>query len=153
MTDVDGALVARIHRLEIRTELSDLVARYGHLLDARDWDGITTCFTREGTLSFHGGSVTGRAALRDFYAEKVGAYEFTFHYPHSQVVEITGDLTATGVVSAHAEHGVDGTCLLAGVHYHDDYLHEDGRWRIARREIRSRYFLPWPGLGTDFHPS
>lgn len=151
MKDTDGAMAARIRRLEIRAELSDLVARYGYVLDARDWDGVASCFAQDGSLAFQGGSVTGHAALRDFYAERVGAYEFTFHYPHSHVFEITGDLNATGIVSAHAEHGLDGTCLLAGVYYHDDYVHEDGRWRIARREIRSRYFLPWSDLATAFH--
>jgi SnoaL-like domain len=66
------ALAARVHRLEIRAELSDLVARYGQLLDARNWDELSESFATGGTLSFAGGSVTGREALKAFYAEQLG---------------------------------------------------------------------------------
>ncbi|MGW0802425.1 nuclear transport factor 2 family protein [Nonomuraea sp. NPDC002799] len=133
-----------------RAELSDLVARYGFALDARDWNGAARLFAQEGSLRFTGGSVTGRAELARFYAERVGAYEFTFHYPHAQVFEGDGD-RATGMVSAHAEHGQDGVCLIAGVRYDDEYVRQDDAWLISSRTINSLYFLPWPDLGTRFH--
>ncbi len=146
----DESLAARIRRLEIRAELSDLVARYGLLLDARDWDGAADSFAEAGVLGFHGGEVAGREALRRFYATRVGAFEFTFHYPHAPVFEITGEDRATGTVTGHAEHGTDGTCLLAAVRYEDEYVLEEGRWRFASRRIHSRYFLDWPEFATSF---
>jgi hypothetical protein len=152
MTDDDvRSLIQRVDRLQIRADLADLVGRYGHLLDDRDWDGITTCFARDGRLRFNGGEVVGRQQLDAFYRVQLAKNEFTFHYRHSNVFTIIDDERATGVVSGHAEHGRDGTCILAAVRYYDDYVKEDGAWRLACREIQSRYCLGWLELAGDFH--
>lgn len=145
------SLAERVNRLQIRADLTDLADRYGHLLDDRDWPGITSCFTRNGRLRFKGGEITGREQLDAFYRAQLPKNEFTFHYRHSHVITIIDDERATGVVSAHAEHGRDGTCVLAAVRYYDDYAKEDGVWRLACREIRSRYCLDWPDMARDFH--
>ncbi|MEW2127746.1 nuclear transport factor 2 family protein [Streptomyces sp. NPDC058369] len=153
MSDHDDVrlLTERVGRLQIRADLTDLADRYGHLLDDRDWHGITSCFTRDGRLKFQGGEVTGREQLYAFYRAQLPKNEFTFHYRHSHVLTIIDDERATGVVSAHAEHARNGTCVLAAVRYYDDYVKEDGVWRLACREIRSRYCLGWLDMASDFH--
>jgi len=153
MAEHDDALLLteRVNRLQTRADLTDLADRYGHLLDDRDWHGITACFTRNGRLKFKGGEVVGRAQLDAFYRAQLPKNEFTFHYRHSHVITIIDAERATGVVSAHAEHGRDGTCVLAAVRYYDDYAKEDGVWRLACREIRSRYCLGWLDMAGDFH--
>jgi len=144
-------LATRMRRLEARAALSDLVGRYGQLLDARNWDGVAEEFSRDGSLSVVGQTATGRTALKEMFVARLGGFEFTFHYPHSQVFEIVDDEHATGTVSGHAEHGANGVCLLAGVRYADEYGLEDGRWRIASRAVDIRYFLSWSEFAESFH--
>jgi hypothetical protein len=63
---------------------------------------------------------------------------------------IEGD-RAHGLVDAHAEHGADGTCVLAGIRYVDVYRRAASGWRFQERELQIRYFLPWAKLGALYH--
>lgn len=148
--DAIAELGARVGRLEIRIELGRLVARYGHALDTKDWDAAAQCFADDGELTI-GGTTSGRGEIKDLLATSLGRYEFTFHYPHSQIFDIADDRHAHGLVTAHAEHGLDGTCMLAGLRYEDEYVDQGGHWRFARREVDIRYLLAWPELGHAFH--
>ena len=85
--------------------------------------------------------------------EAAGALESTYHYVHSQVVEVLGGDRASAVVDAHAEHAMDGTCVLAGIRYVDAYHRAPGGWRFQERELRIRYFLPWQKLGQRYQHS
>jgi SnoaL-like domain len=114
-------LEERVALLEARNELSDLVARYCHLIDGRDFAGASELFDEDASFTVPDERTTGRDAVRAFLQTQLERYEFTYHYVHSQVIDaIEGD-RAHGVVDAHAEHGEDGTCVLAGIRYVDAY--------------------------------
>lgn len=141
----------RVALLEARYELSDLVARYCHLIDARDYTGASELFDEDASFTVPDQRTTGRDAVRAFLQTQLERYEFTYHYVHSQVIDaIEGD-RARGVVDAHAEHGEDGTCVLAGIRYVDAYRRAASGWRFQERELQIRYFLPWEKLGTRYH--
>jgi hypothetical protein len=147
------SLEERVARLEARYELSDLVARYCHMIDARDYAGASELFEPDASFIVPDERTTGRDAVRDFLQKQLERYEFTYHYVHSQVIDAIDEDRAHGVVDAHAEHGEDGTCVLAGIRYLDVYRRSESGWRFQERELQIRYFLPWSKLDARYHRS
>jgi hypothetical protein len=145
-------LELRVARLEARQALADLVARYCMVLDAGDLEGVGRMFTSEAVLQTPGSSVSGRRDIVAFYADRMSRFEFTYHYPHSHVVSLLGDDSAEGIVCAHAEHAVEGRCVVAAIDYRDLYALEDAQWRFARRTLSMKYYLPLDEMTTGFHP-
>lgn len=146
-------LEERIASLEARHELSQLVARYCHLIDGRDYAGAAGLFEPDGSFAVPDERVTGIDAIREFLRNQLERYEFTYHYVHSQVFDAVGSDRARAVVDAHAEHGEDGTCVLAGIRYADVYRRSESGWKFEERDLQIRYFLPWEKLGSRYHRS
>jgi hypothetical protein len=146
----EGDLACRVAALEAREQIRELVMVYCHLLDARDLGGVAGLFSRDGAFVTPGTSAKGQATIEAFYAERMGKFDFTFHYPHTHVITLQSGGQAAGTVTQHAEHGIDGVCVLAGLRYDDEYVWEDDAWRFARREISMKYYLPWGSMGTDY---
>jgi hypothetical protein len=144
-------LAARLQRLEDREELRDLAARYCTTVDDRDLDQLVLLFASE---SVFGGARTvyarGRYEIKEFLSERLAAYGPTFHYPHTQVVEFMSDDEARGLVTAHAEHGLDGQLAIAGLRYHDVYAREDGAWRFRERMLHFQYFMDMASLQDQY---
>lgn len=145
-----ATLTARLTALEAREEIRELAMIYCHRLDARDLAGVAALFSADGVFLTPGTRAQGPQDIAQFYAERMGKFEFTFHYPHTHVIEFDGEALASGVVTQHAEHGIDGACVLAGLRYDDAYVREDGAWRFACREISMKYYLPWDAMATGF---
>lgn len=146
-------LEARVAALEARLELSELAARYCHLIDARDYAGAAALFTDDGTLIVPGDRSGGRVEIERFLRGQLERYQSTYHYVHGQVVDELEADTARAIVDAHAEHALDDTCVLAGIRYADVYRRCPGGWRFAERDLQIRYFLPWQKLGTRYRRS
>ena len=154
MTDThqSTALATKIARIEARFALQDLVANYFLRVDARTYDTLADLFTADGTFAFADMKASSRAGLLEFWKRRIANYAFTYHYLHSHVVTSI-DLaanTATGIVTGHAEHAINDTCVLAALRYDDHYACEDGIWRIRVRTLSTRYFLPWNELAGNF---
>lgn len=139
-------LETRIRRLEDRAELSELVAVYGRLLDDRDIDGVAALYTADAVFDSTDGPMTGRDAVLGYYRRQLDRYGMTYHYPHSHTIEFTGDDTATGVVSAHAELAIIPTPFVVALRYLDDYRREEGRWRFVSRRALQLYAAPLADL-------
>jgi hypothetical protein len=147
-------LETRLTTLEARLELTELAARYCHRIDAGDYGGAAAMFSPDGILAVPDGRTNvGRDAIETFLRGQLDAYQSTYHYVHSQVLDDLSDRDARGVVDAHAEHAEDGTCLLAGIRYADVYVHHADGWRFARRDLQIRYFLPWQKLDSRYRRS
>ena len=146
----ESGLAARIVALEAREQIRELAMVYCHRLDARDLSGVAALFSRDGVFVTPGTFAAGRADIEAFYTERMAKFEFTFHYPHTHVVVLERDGRATGVVTQHAEHGIGGACILAGLRYDDDYVREEGAWRFASRAISMSYYLRWDEMATEY---
>jgi hypothetical protein len=139
--------------LETRLALSDLAARYCHLIDARDYAGAAALFEEDGSLCVPDQRITGRREVQAFLADQLERYEFTYHYVHSQVVDVIEGERAHAIVDAHAEHAKDGSCVLAGIRYADVYHRHSSGWKFQERDLQIRYFLPWLELGARYRRS
>ena len=90
-----GVEDAAIGELRDRAAIRDLLMRYGHAVDRRDFERVAACFTPDasydGSLG-DGDIATALAALR----ERMARFESTMHFMSTQVIELAGD-TANGV--------------------------------------------------------
>ncbi|MFF5989443.1 nuclear transport factor 2 family protein [Prauserella flavalba] len=146
MTTSEQELDERLRRVEARTAIEELVTRYAMAFDDRDLDLLGECFTTDGAFVSVGGRVQGRAALMEYYSERLRQYGPSYHVPHRLVLDELTDDAARGVVLAHSELMVDGGLFLAAHRYRDLYRFENARWRIAERAVEFLYGAPMRDL-------
>ncbi len=139
------SLAERIARLEARTEIRELVARYCFTVDERDVDGIARCFTRDGVFRSLDGvmNASGREAVVEQFHGRFAVLGPSNHFTHDHIIEFDAHdpARATGLVNAHAEVVRNGEALWASLRYHDEYLREEGRWRFRVRTLAFFYYL------------
>jgi hypothetical protein len=131
----DGDLLQRLTDIEA---IKQLKARYFRLMDQKRWDDWAMVFAKDAHLVVPEGGVDerGRAAV---VASVSGVLEGvrTVHHGHMPEIEITGTDTATGTWAmfdyVEFPPSPSGTRLgLQGFgHYTEEYIREDGEWRIA----------------------
>jgi ketosteroid isomerase-like protein len=143
-------LLERIAAIEHREQIRDLVIRYGMAVDDRDLATIGVLFTEDAVFRHGDDSIVnnGRDEIVEFYTDRLRAFGATYHYPHSHLVELTGPTTATGVVCAHAELGIDGHSYITALRYHDTYRNENGHWLFAERRLAMLYFMDMAELAA-----
>jgi hypothetical protein len=137
----------RLQRVEDRLAIQDLISRYGITLDDRRYNEVGELYTEDARFWQHvpaaGTDVRGRREIVEFYRQRLGNVGPSYHYHHGHIVEFIDARTARGVVTAHAEMGVEGRMVLVGFRYHDLYAKGiDDRWRFAERETWFHYFMP-----------
>lgn len=136
-------LAERVAKIEAREDIRTLVARYGMAIDDRDVQLVGQLFTPDGVFRQSNDMFVskGRAAIVEYYTTRLQSYGTSYHYPHSHVIEFQSPVEATGVVSAHAELGVDGTTFTTALRYHDRYAVDDGEWKFKERTILMMYYM------------
>ena len=129
-----------------REQLKELRARYFRFLDLRDLEGFGSVFTEDAVLEvpevdlvFRGRDEISAGVLASL-KDAVSA-----HHGHTPELTITGPDTATGIWAMQDivewPRAASGERIgITGVgHYHDEYVREDGQWRIAKvRLVRIR---------------
>ena len=134
-----------IAELEACKEISEVKARYCRMLDTKDWAGYADVFTEDFILdtSAAGGPppIHGReAAIRMIRASVETAR--TAHQVHSPEITLKGDTAQViwamqdRVVWGDDRRPKMGYAAHTGYgHYHEHYVRQDGRWRIARQRL------------------
>jgi hypothetical protein len=135
-------------------QIKRLKYKYLRCLDQKLWDEMVECFTEDAVAEYSGGRYTynGRQAILDFLRRSMGAESFhSSHRVHHPELELTSETTATGVwaledvvVETKWEITIRGAAF-----YRDEYVKEQGRWRIRRtgylrtyEEIQPRKDVP-----------
>jgi ketosteroid isomerase-like protein len=153
-TTTDHDLDRRIRRLEDRLAIEEVISSYGILLDNRDYAAVGDLYTDDARFWQHVGETTDartRQGIVDFYRERLGHSGPSYHYHHGTVITFDDDSHAHGIVTAHAEMGIEGRMILVGLRYHDAYVKgEDGRWRFSERETYFHYFMPADELPSRY---
>ena len=126
--------------------ISQVKARYCRFLDAKDWAAYTDLFTESFVLDLTqaGGQapIEGREAavknIRSFVE-----HAKTAHQVHQPEMEIDGDVAH--VIWAMQDRVIWGEDRVGALQesghtgygqYHERYERKDGRWRIARLQLR-----------------
>src|SRR5690606_4154867 len=91
-------MAADTHASRDRLDLLELIARYAQAVDARQIDGVTSCFAPQARLSANGGAtvVHGRDAIRDYFTEaftrpNLGPGTASSHLLTNTTIELDGD--------------------------------------------------------------
>jgi hypothetical protein len=142
-----------IAELEACKEISEVKARYCRMLDTKDWAGYAEVFTENFILdtSAAGGPppIHGREAAIRMIRSSVETAR-TAHHVHSPEITLRGD--TADVIWAMQDRVVWGDDRRPKMgyashtgfgHYHEHYVRQDGRWRIARQRLTR--------LHMDFH--
>jgi 3-phenylpropionate/cinnamic acid dioxygenase small subunit len=140
MTDTQGlSPEERVHRLEDRAEIRQLINTYRRHLDARDLTAYGLLFAEDG--EWLGGTGYGRspagitAMLEDRLPGNTSeSGQSSWHLVAEPEIVLHGDQATGDVTWALVARG-DGdtpTLQLLG-HYEDTYIREDGNWKFQRR--------------------
>lgn len=138
----------RIDRLEDRMELLELPFRYARAIDDRDMPVLANTFCENGVFRHADGTfdVLGRAAIAEFFTNKLAVYGMSIHSPHGQVIQQQSEDRAAGWVDSHAEFVENDVYVSVGLRYEDEYQKEENAWRFAVRTLWYWYFTDWSTL-------
>jgi uncharacterized protein (TIGR02246 family) len=135
----DPQLLRRLLDLE---EIKRLKARYFRCLDLQEWEEFAQVFARDAVMEVPEAGMVSRgrdAIVASVRKALVGTR--TVHHGHMPELEITGPDTARGswamfdyVEWPPSESG-DRVGLQGYGHYLEEYVREDGQWRIARLHL------------------
>lgn len=117
-------------------EIQQLMAHYGHLVDAKQWHRLGEIFSDDGVFdvtAYDAGRHAGLAAVRAFF-------ERATHPPahHSTNLYVYEDGGAVRAWSKYAVPGEGGR--MFGGDYRDTLVETASGWRIRERIVTSR----WP---------
>jgi len=135
----DAELLRQLADLE---DIKRLKARYFRALDRKEWDAFGSVFARDAVLEVPEANMVERG--RDAIVASVSAAVAgtrTVHHGHMPEIEITGPDTARGIWAMFdyvewppSETG-DRRGLQGYGHYLEEYVREDGEWRIGRLHL------------------
>jgi len=121
-------------------DIRTLKHRYFRGIDTADAALLASLFTADISVDYRGGNyrvrLVGRDNMLDFLANSFHSDAVAMHHGHMPEITLTGDETAAGIwyledIFINLE---SRTHTIGSAIYRDQYLREDGRWRIARTE-------------------
>lgn len=125
---------AALDKIAIRETIED----YLNFLDAKDWDGIASCFTddAESRYNLEPEVLQGGRGVADWLRARVGKYGATDHALSNLHIVLDGDsatcdsrLTASLLCVEGNEHQV----AVRAIWYRDKLRREGDRWLICER--------------------
>jgi uncharacterized protein (TIGR02246 family) len=135
--------------------IKGLKARYFRTLDHQDWQGFGQVFARDAVLEVpEAGMVeNGRDAIVEAVRVPLTGAR-TVHHGHMPEIELTGPDTARGTwaMADFVEWPRSASGDRVGIngygHYVEDYVRQDGEWRIARTRLERLRVDPLGGRST-----
>ena len=135
-----------------RQHIQDLMVRYCHALDERDWPAFHALFTADARLDFRafGGPAGSAAELADYLAGALASMRGCQHTISTSRVDLDGDearaRTAAQVMMVSAGPQGQDHVLFAGLWYRDHLVRSPDGWRIRERvqEYAWTHNLPTP---------
>ena len=127
---------ATVRHLQDRSAIHQLMARYYHCVDRRDFTGVGAVFTDDASVDFATGTpVKGREAIVR-YITGVGRYPVTTHFMGNQLVELKADTAEVETYAIAFHRGMfDGKemDMAIGIRYLDRMVRRRQGWLVALR--------------------
>lgn len=128
-----------LRRLQDLEEIRALQIAYGYHLDRGQWAEYAALFAKGGKLRLGPVRADGREAIERAARDELGFHPTgdsfdIVHLVSNPRIELRGDSATaevTWTVVSRTEGG--GTAVTSLGRHLDDYIREDGRWRIQRR--------------------
>jgi uncharacterized protein (TIGR02246 family) len=143
--------------LDDRAAVTDLVYRYAHAVDARDVEGIVSCFADDARVAFNGGErvAEGRAALREFFVAAfegplLGQRGASTHVMGNVLVTVDGDIAHSEAHAvAYLASDARPEVVVRGLTYSDDCVRDGGSWLIRERTHAAVWQAAMPRQATS----
>ena len=127
-----------IERLVAIEEIRQTKARYFRAMDTKDRDLLASVFSKDAVLDHRAAEmpelVEGRDAIADFITGVLVGVT-TVHHGHMMEIDITSPTTAHAITAMEDElwwpEGGPVSWMHGYGHYDEDYVLEDGAWRIS----------------------
>ena len=151
----------RLRQLQDREAIENLISIYGYYLDKALWDQVTDLFAEDGVieLSQRGrylGKARIRASLELLSPQGVQTGNLRNHIQVQPVIHISAD--GKRAWSRHRAisqlGGYGAASFLSGGVYENEYVKEDGVWKIQRDQVFTTFFTTYPdGWFTGLGPA
>jgi hypothetical protein len=145
-----AALEARIQALEDLEAIKRLKYRYLRALDTKAWEELGDTLTEDATTEYSDGEYRfqGRAAIVQFLKGTPLAQPDGFigvHQCSQPEIEFTTPTTARAVWALYNYliHKSAGQGLRLCAFYHDEYVKQDGAWKIRATGYRRVFEETW----------
>ena len=138
-----------LQEISDRLEIQDLLARYSHAIDRRDWAALDYIFTPDAAIDYTAmGGASGTLSEIKAYLESALAHFTGFqHLVGTTELAITGD-TAIAKTICHNPMimEIDGKewVFFCGLWYHDKLVRTEHGWRIRQRTEEKSFFFNLP---------
>ena len=141
-----------LQEISDRLEIQDLLARYSHAVDQRDWAALSQVFTPDAIIDYTemGGARGTLPEIQVWLAEALSRFKMFQHMVGTSLLTIDGD-TARARTLCHNPMVItrDGNdhVFFCGLWYRDELVRTPDGWRICSRHEEHGYFhnVP-PGL-------
>lgn len=140
---------AALDKIAIRETIED----YLNFLDAKDWNGIASCFTEDAQsrYNFEPEVLQGGRGVADWLRARVGKYGATDHALSNLHIVLDGDVATCDsrlTASLLYEEGSAHRVAVRAIWYRDKLRREGGRWLICERrhEPQWQYDVPTHAL-------
>lgn len=122
-------------RLQDRTEITEVLFRYGSSLDERDWSRLQTCFVDDVVSVLAGAApIEGYPALEEAVRTALSVYDRTHHQISNAEVELDGDRARlrANLLANHVQQ--TGNFVVGGV-YREELIRTGDGWRITHHQL------------------
>lgn len=131
-----------IERLLAMDAIRQTKARYFRFIDTKDRDGLASVFARDAVLDHTDAEmdepVHGNEAIADFITGVLVGVT-TVHHGHMVEVEVTSPTTAHAITAMEDELWWEAGGPISWMHgyghYHEDYVFEEGEWKISLNRL------------------
>lgn len=148
LRDALACVEKRARRAEDYIAISNLQRAYGFYVDKFQWDQVADLFARDAVLEINArGKFFGQDRIRE-YMHHFGEPEHGMLMNHIQiqpVITINEDgETAHGRSRALMQVGkMGGEALWGDAIYENEYVREDGVWKIAKLRAYQNFYVPF----------
>lgn len=130
-----------LDELASRLEIQNVIARYAHAVDRRDFDAVRECYHPD-AYDDHGRYKGGLDGLIDYMHALAAKLNSTYHLMGTPYIELKGDTAWVETFTIYRRDLKGDETVLSGLRYADTFERRDGQWRIARRLV----ILDWEHL-------
>ena len=124
---------------EDKFAIQELIVRYSHTIDSRDYEGWLACFAEDGAFEASRGRWAGQAQLREFTKEYESRRDRDYpglrHHVNNVLIDVQGN---TARSSSYLQVGItddQGARFAWCGRYEDTFVKVGGAWRFKERKV------------------
>lgn len=144
-----------LQEMSDRLEIQELLNRYSHAVDDRDWDALDDIFTPDAQIDYTevGGAKGSLTEIKTYLAHALDKFKSTQHLSATTKLDLDGDQAKARTILFNPmviDHGGREHVFFVGVWYRDTLARTPKGWRITSRYEEKTYFHNFP---SDFVPA